>query len=229
MSSHQFIHPHPLYNLSALHLQPTMNCLPQDIDSNKTVAPTGLAAMPPGNLATQEEIDHMETNNTTCFRTLRNVIDTRVLDEFFAFMVDIKETNMANEAYMAQFRETLVERRCRDQYTRESVEVWADTQIAFVTSMRERFRKVQRNFSVANAVPVTHDPAMAVDSLPISDADFLAAFLTALGDGTSVFDKVDSAALKRWENNVKPAGEVKIARRFLVCTLVCVLVFITDA
>jgi hypothetical protein len=202
-----------------------MKPFPNDIDSNTTVAHTDPPAMALDHHATKEEMDHMETNNTTSVLALPNVIDTRVMEEFFEFVADIKETQMDNEGYMAQFRETIVERRCRDQYTRESVEVWADTQIAFVTSIRKRFRKVQSHL---NAVPATQAPTMAVDSLPISDADFLAAVLTALRDGSSVFDKPGAPALNRWENVVKPADEEKIAKRFLVCTLVCVLAFITD-
>jgi hypothetical protein len=49
--------------------------------------------------------------------------------------------------------------------------------MGFLISTREEFLEVEQHFPLGNSVAVTQDPAMAVDSLPISDADFLAEFL----------------------------------------------------
>jgi hypothetical protein len=62
---------------------------------------------------------------------------------------------------------------------------------------------------------------MPVDSLPISDVDFLADFINALSDESSVFDMPDTAPLKHWQNDTTPETLDKIARQFLVCILVC--------
>jgi hypothetical protein len=68
---------------------------------------------------------------------------------------------------------------------------------------------------------------MATDSLPISDADFIAGLLGALRDGSSVLDMPDTAPLKQWQK-LQPETFDEIAHKCLVCSLVCFFGLITD-
>jgi hypothetical protein len=80
----------------------------------------------------------------------------------------------------------------------------------------------ETNESCSHRCPARHDSsAMPVDSLPISDVDFLAEFINALRNESSVFDMPDTAPLKHWQNDTMPETLDKIARQFLVCILVC--------
>jgi hypothetical protein len=71
-------------------------------------------------------------------------------------------------------------------------------------------------FRLSNSVAITQDPTKATDSVPISDADFIAEFLAALGDGSSQLDLPDTGPLKHWQN-LKPESFEKIARQCLAC------------
>jgi hypothetical protein len=68
---------------------------------------------------------------------------------------------------------------------------------------------------------------MATDSLPISDAEFIAGLLGALRDGSSVLDMPDTAPLKQW-HKLQPETFDEIAHKCLVCTPVYVLGLSTD-
>jgi hypothetical protein len=78
-----------------------------------------------------------------------------------------------------------------------------------------------------HSVAATHDPAMAVDRVPISDAVFLAEVIKALTDGPSVSEMSDSA-LHHWHRQLKPEILNEIADGFLVCMLVRLLGFSTE-
>jgi hypothetical protein len=177
--------------------------------------------------ASEDSTNTMAPINDLAIITQSEVIDGWMLEEFFKFMDGNKGLNKQYEVYMAEFHSFLVDLLCQN-FRRDGVEVWVERQMGFLMRMREKFLRLEIDFPLDNSVAVTQDPAMAVDSLPISDADFLAEVLHALADGTNVFDMPDTAPLKHWHNDMKPESLEKIAKQFLVCTILRLLGVITD-
>jgi hypothetical protein len=151
-------------------------------------------------------------------------IDSAVLRRFFAFFKGTSGTSNDFDRRMENFRVDLVTYIVSNGYQGDGIQTWVDTQLGLLRAIMQAMSDVTNSFNmgvlpaqvVAVAAAPPQDPAMAPDSLPISDDDIIDDFMAALQDGSSVFDMPDTAPLKHWHNDMKGDSLHEIAAQFLV-------------
>jgi hypothetical protein len=156
------------------------------------------------------------------------LIDVEVLQQFIDYFKDIGGNKYDFQVQELAFKNQLIGHINRNGFDGPNVGRWVDIQVAHAKIVMKAMCQIDGNWGLGSFVPDAQDPALAVDSLPISDADFLAEFLAALKDGSSVFDMPDTAPLRHWHSDMKDEDLTKIARQFLVCTLLCLFGVVTD-